>query len=453
MNELIAFFHSIYLATSRSVNSIMNTNLIIKLNSTTGLQASPEKVKINKLSSSISPLNFIKLLKEADNKVNPRIANVNKITKGIHETLKNSPELYFYKSKGLLIATQSCKILDRNRVELSFEDPEHEGIMDGGHNTFAVGIYIISELFGTNIKKWDDCKMFWDANYDELLTRFKEREEEFKFSIPIEIITPNEEDGALEEYYENLSEICSARNNNVQLTETSKGNQVGLYDLLKDLLDGEFDVIWKAGYSGKIKSEDVISLATIPLIFLRERGKIPSDIKSLNKISVYSQKSKCVEFFNDVVGHESISKYENGKYVLQDELVKSALHLTKDILKFFDRMYIEFPNLYHDASPGKFGRISAVVKTATRVPFLSTDIKSDYQYPFGFFVPLIAGLTELMKIENNAVRWKINPNQIDLSKIDLSQYVNIIKLVSFDPQKVGKQDVFYKEAENAFGNL
>lgn len=430
-------------------------NLIIRLNDSTGLQKSPEGVKINKLSSSISPVNFIKLLREADNKVNPRIAKVGTITKSIHETLENSPELMFFKSKGLLIATEVCKILDRNRVEVSFNDIEHEGIMDGGHNTFAIAIFLVEKLFNKKIKTWDECKLFWQENYDDIIQRFDERKDEFQFSIPVEIVTPTDDDGALEEYYDNISEICAARNNNVQLSEATKGNQVGFYDYLKELLDPNFEIIWKAGESGKIKSEDVISLATIPLIFLKTEGKLPDSIKGLNKISIYSQKSKCVDFFNSVLESSDVSDLKNGKHILKDEYVKSAISLTEDILKFFDKMYAEFPNLYHGASPGKFGRITAVNMAKSKGPFYTTDEFSSYQYPFGFFIPLIAGLTQLMILdeETETVTWKINPMALDLSKLDLSQYVNIIKLVNFDPQKIGKGEVFYKEAETVFDKV
>ena len=433
----------------------MFKKLILKLNDSNSLQISKEGVKINKLVSSISPSNFIKLLHEADNKVNPRIAKVNKITKSIHETLDTSPELLWLKSKGILLATESCKILDRNRIEITLTNTDFEGIMDGGHNTFAIAIYLIEKLFGKIVKTWDECKEFWNENYDEILMEFQKHQDEFHFSIPIEIITPNDEDGAIEEYYDYISEICSARNNNVQLSETAKGNQVGSYDHLKDLLQN-FDIIWKAGDHGKIKSEDVISLATLPLIFLRNNNFLPDEIKGLNKISIYSQKSKCVDFFNSIMAHPEISEENKGKYVLHNSYVKSALALTEDILQFFDNMYIEFPNLYHKASPGKFGRITAVNnKTQGRVPFHTTETLSDYQYSYGFFYPLVSGLTGLMEIdeEKEIVKWKINPNDLDLADLDLSQYVNIIKLVNFDPQKIGKGEVFYKEAEATFNKI
>src|SRR5437868_8811845 len=310
------------------------SNLILKLDHPHNLQTSLEGLKIQKLVSSISPLGFIKLLKDADNKVNPRIATVNPITKSILETLEFSPELFWFKSKGILLATESCELLDRNRIRISLSNLDYEGIMDGGHNTFAIAIYLIDQLFDVKIKDWVSCKIFWDENYEEILTKYESRRDEFNFSIPIEIITPNSEDGAVDEFYDFISEICSARNNNVQLKETAKGNQVGYYDYLKERLDDDFEIIWKTGGSGKIKSEDVISLSTLGLIFLKSKGKLPDDIKGLNKVSLYSQKGKCVDFFNDVVKNPEISDEEKGKYLLKSNAVRSALDLAPDILYF-----------------------------------------------------------------------------------------------------------------------
>jgi hypothetical protein len=430
--------------------------LILKLEHSNGFQTSLEGSKIQKIVSSVSPLTFIKLLKEADNKVNPRIATVNKITKSIHETLDISPELFWFKSKGILISTENCEILERNRIKITFDNLDYEGIMDGGHNTFAIAIFIIEKLFGNKLKNWDDCKLFWDENYEEIINRFESNQEIFKFSIPIEIITPNNEDGALEEFYDNISEICSARNNNVQLKETAKGNQVGYYDSLKEHLGSKYDIIWKTGDDGEIKSEDVISLSTLGLIFLKEKNLLPNELKSLNKISIYSQKGKCVDYFNEVISNSQVSYEEKGKYILNSNIVNSVLGMTDDILSFFDRLYIEFPSLYHKAAPGKFGRISSVNnKHQSKVPFGTTEQKSDYQYSFGFIYPLICGLTGLMEYDerNEEVYWKINPKNLDLNRLDLFQYVELIKIVNFDPQKIGKGVVFYNEAESIFQKL
>jgi len=430
--------------------------IIIRLNDANNLQPSPEGVKLNKLTSSISPTNFLKLLKKADNKVNPRIAKVNRITRSIRETLESTPELLWLKAKGLLVATESCRKLDRGRLEMTFDNEDFEGIMDGGHTTFAIATHIIESLFDVTIKTWEELKEFIAENYEKLLVEFKERANEFQFSVPIEIITPNGESGSTEQYYDYIAEICSARNNNVQLNETAKGNQVGFYDYLKEVLDDDFEVIWKTGGHGKIKSEDVISLATLPLLFLLEHQLLPVGFKGLSKTNIYSVKSRCVDYFNSIMDHHEISKEENGKHTLRNSYVKSALSLVGDILKFFDKVYMEFPNLYHRASPGRFGGINAVdTQRESKAPFFTYDMMLDKTYPFGFIYPLVCGLTGLMEIDEKKkkVSWRVNPMEIDLNTLSLTQYVNIIKLVNFDPQKVGKGDVFYKEAESIFEDV
>lgn len=59
-------------------------------------------------------------------------------------------------------------------------------------------------------------------------------------------------------------------------------------------------------------------------------------------------------------------------------------------------MYLKFPDLYHAAAAGKFGRIKSVsINRESRVPYYkvpyyTTEEKSDYQYSFGFFIHLFA---------------------------------------------------------------
>ena len=77
-------------------------------------------------------------------------------------------------------------------------------------------------VFDMATYKYDKGNITKAAN---IVAKFEEHKNEFNFTIPIEIITPTDEDGALDEFYDNISEICSARSNNVQLRETAKGNQ------------------------------------------------------------------------------------------------------------------------------------------------------------------------------------------------------------------------------------
>ena len=445
----------------------MNNNIIIKLNHKFEKQNSLEGKRICKIVSSISPRDFIRLLKMADNKVNPRTATVNTIVRNIEETLSVSPELYFFKTKGLLISTQSCDPLDRNRVKLSFNDTQTEGIMDGGHNAFAIGRFIYRKLYGDcKFKEWKDLKVFWDDenNYMDLENKYKEypSPDEFNFSIPIEIITPfDASEDALADFYDHIADICSARNSNVQLTDAAKSNQRGCYDYLKYIMPSDFQVIWKNGEAGITKVEDVTALACIPLIKLSSLNYFSDhgiDIGSLSKISVYSQKSKCVKYFGNVMMNKQISSTDKGKYILQDNTVKSALDLLVDIMRFCDKMYYYFPDLYN-FNGGSFGRITGVSKKGNKKfngPFNSFN-GSEYKYAYGFFYPIICGLTELMELENGALRWKLNPLYIDFSdetiKSVFTQYMNIVRILDYNPNKVGKDNSTYYEADSLMQKL
>jgi hypothetical protein len=429
-------------------------NLIIKLEHSNTFQPSLEGCRIQKIISSISPKTFIALLKEADNKVNPRSAKVNRITKSIYETLETSPELFWFKSKGILIATKNCEQLERNRIRITLSDTDYEGIMDGGHNTFAVALYLLEKLFDDErirLKDWYECKRFWNDRYEEILNRFSKRADQFRFTIPIEIIAPDGEQGSLDEFYDSIAEICSARNNNVQLPETSKGNQEGYYDPLKKLLANKYSIIWKSGDPGKIKADDVITMASLSLIFLDKQGLLPETFsKKLHGVSLYSSKGKCVDFYNSLM--EEIGERENGKSVLNDNLILSALSLTDSILKHFDRLYAEFGRMYNNFSPG-YGRMNAVKNTSSKVPFGTIKEEVPYIHPQGFIYPLLYGLIALMKYdeEQDEVSWIIDPSNINLFELDLGyQYIGMMRMVNYDPQKVGKNNAFYNEAESIY---
>ena len=148
-------------------------SLIIKLEHGNNAQKSNEGIKIQRISSSISPYHFVRLIGIADNQINPRAARENGITSDIRETLTYSPNIFWLKSKGILLATENCKLLDRGRISLTL-DGDREGIMDGGHNALAIAQFIILELFPDRkiMKSWQEYKDFWRENEKLILLFF-----------------------------------------------------------------------------------------------------------------------------------------------------------------------------------------------------------------------------------------------------------------------------------------
>lgn len=327
--------------------------------------------------------------------------------------------------------------------------------MDGGHNTFAIARFIIDKLFGIKFKKWDECKNYWNKNFDDIIKKFKEVENEprFQFSIPVEILYPNDSVGSLEDYYDAIAEICSARNNNIQLKETAKGNQVGCYDYLKEHLS-RYSIIWKTGDTGSIKSEDVIAMADIPLYFLQVEGLLPEEgIRKFNRVNLYSQKGQCISFFNEIIKNPKFSIEEKGKFILKSDLIKSALKMTEDIMKLFDQLYINFPALYNKNN-GSFGRIVEVKNKKSKVRFKTINKDCDYTYPDGYIYPLISGIIKFMIYDDatNTIQWRINPSskEFKVENLNIMKYTGWIKQLDYNPQKVGKTNLMYLEADEVF---
>ena len=313
-------------------------------------QVSKGDVKIDKIIGTIGIIEFVKLLRYANNEVNPRIATINRITKGIHDTLSVDDGTFVYKSKGLLIASENCELLERSRINLSFQNEGSEGIMDGGHNAFAIATFILQECFDLKLKKWSEVKEYWRGNYESILETVRQKESEGWLSglaIPCEFIFPSihererDEAGTMSSYHVNLAEICFARNNNVQLTKSTQSNYKGHYDYLKETISPEYGelISWKSGDEGIVKDTDICAIACIPLIFLQQKGLLPEGTPTLNKISIYSQKNNCVKWYEEVLEHGDISDYVQDKYVLKSKLVNSALDMTEELCKFYEKIF------------------------------------------------------------------------------------------------------------------
>lgn len=161
----------------------------------------------------------------------------------------------------------------------------------------------------------------------------------------------------------------------------------------------------------------------------------------------------------------NISELQLGKYNIIDSAVKSGFELVDDIIRFCDKVYYYFPYIYN-FNAGSFGRIKGVTQKENKTggyiskytgPFNTFEKKSTYDYAYGFFYPIICGLTELMKIENNKLSWIINPMTINFESDDIKQcfgiYTDAIKEMQYDPQKVGKSGLSYKLADIVMSNI
>lgn len=398
------------------------------------------------------------LLDSASLDANPRSAKRNNITVDIIDSIKFSPDTFVFQTKGILLGTSVYESLERNRYRLEFPDPQMEGILDGGHNALAIGMYILSLAVGQEkfdsmrIKNWSDFKDCWEKNSDiihEFVQEDKRQENKLDFLVPLEILVPSSEE-AINDFSNSLLNICASRNNNAQLTADTKANQKGFFEELKDFLPEQIsqEVEWKTNDGGRIKVRDLVALAMIPLSALNH--------KSLeNKFQpqmIYNSKGECVKLFDQLLSGQDVSKKTEGGYKreIHNEAVISALRIAGNLPELFDKIYKDFPEWYNK-NGGKFGARKEVStkenknnKIKKRAPFTGEEVS--FSYPSGWIVPVVFGLRSLLqKDTNGCLSWAVDPKNFldEYGEILVRRYTNLLDGYGYDPQKVGKSNGCY----------
>jgi hypothetical protein len=409
---------------------------------------------------------MLQLFDAADLEANPRSAKSGNVTEDILESITETPEIFAFKTKGVLVGASSYVRLQRNRLELSFINPKIEGVLDGGHNMLAIGTHILSKATGDmrvkrRIKRWPDFKDQWELYRKEVEHLRKsatnvDDEGPLDFLIPLEILVPSDLEDAevVEQFNGSLLAICSARNNNVELTLETKANKKGYYEDLRQALPTGVAqrVEWKTNDGGDIKVRDLIALAWIPLSAL----DLPYT-PELSPQNIYRNKGECAKMFDELMGLDAVSEPTDGEYTraLHNEQVRSAIILTGQLPELYDRIYRDFPYAYNDGG-GKFGNINVVkmskdMRTAPTTYFTGQPV--DYSYPDGLIMPLVYGLKSLIEVdENGLVDWKQDPfNFLDTCLPNIvKKYRVILDAFRFDPQKVGKNEGSYELVLDAF---
>jgi len=406
---------------------------------------------------------------------NPRAAKTGAVTTAILESLARTPELFPFKSKGILLGTSNYETLQRNRFELRFEDPASEGVLDGGHNMLAIGLHMLSTVVEerelARVSLWEEMKDLWQEYRDEL----KSVREEFEFLVPVELLVPSDADDerSVQQFEMSVLDICAARNNNAQLTQETKSNKLGFYDEIRERLDPAIakrvewkSNEWESSEARPIKVRDLLALSWIPLNKANEAQLLPLDI-SVTPQNIYRNKGECSKQFDKLMLNPGVSEPRDGPiHELINDTVASCFDILADLPKLYDKIYAEFPDAYN-SNGFRFGsntivRIydpakremakdkSAYIATQPTTPF--TDIPVYYRYPDGLIMPLVYGLKGLMKIKDDRVIWATDPFKfIDLYFKDIAgAYRLVLDMARFDPQKLAKNQASHEFAVGEF---
>lgn len=424
---------------------------------------------------------LIPMIDHLDLQANPRDSKTGNVTDAIQNSIEENPELFPFKTKGILLAASDYENLERGRIRVFFDNRNIEGILDGGHNTLAIGMLILKRACAfagvKPVRKrvtWSDFKQLWVERRD-LIKDYQESVRkpddvpacldgdtgELSFYVPIELLVPSNPDNKLcvEEFRRNLLEICEARNNNAELTTSAKANQQGIFETLKALFRENdpalYDRIeWKTNEGGDIKVRDIVSLAWIPLRHAPEvedaDGKM---VEPPAPVKMYSGKEDPLKRFERYMTSPSVSVSTSDYTVdLRNTQVYDALKLTVDIPKLYDYIYEQFPSLYNKAN-GSYGSINAVKKlnntsTVKTTPFGNKPV--DKASPEGFIMPLAYGLHTL--VDPETLTWRTDPMvflENNLQTI-VNRYVGVFKPLAWDPQKIGKAPMSYTTVEDTY---
>lgn len=408
---------------------------------------------------------------------NPRSSKTGAVTDAIQESIEHDPATLPFKTKGILLASSQYECLERNRIKLTPGDPNVEGILDGGHNTLAIGLYILQQVAdynGISLKKgsktWDDFKALWAEHHDMLDNYLEDMRHNpsighMDFLVPIELLVPRDptDYACVECFKSNLLDICAARNNNVQLQAAAKSNQRGYFDSLRHLMDEENPSVsnrieWKPNDGGDIKVNDIVALAWIPLQLITPvKDQFGRTIDPIAPRNLYSSKGGCLKQFERLMSSPDVTNETSIDYKreLHNSEVLSAFRITSQLPALYDYIYEEFPKLYN-AAGGSYGRITAV-KTLHRsktTPYSNKPIETPS--PEGFIMPLVYGLLALMeKVSVNGtskILWRQDPMEFLKNNLDkiVKNYSGLFSMCDYDPQKIGKNPQSYNQSLSAF---
>lgn len=436
--------------------------------------ASQRSGYVNRITGLVKIKHLIPLISELNLDANPRDSKVGAVTAAIRESLETTPEIFAFKSKGILLAASEYTELERRRYALKFNYPDLEGILDGGHNTLAIGMYVLDLALGDEapaalkqVKLWQDFKSLWDDSIPQIkayVASLTEEDAELNILVPVELLVPADLDDPIiaDDFNRSLLDICSARNNNVQLKVEAKANQHGYFESLKKALPEHLskEVEWRPNEGGEIKVVDLVALAWVPLRKLMQTESFDDEggkrVESVSPVQIYSSKGECVSRFERLMSSKSVSESANNGYAreLRNPKIWSAMQIAGKMPELYDLIYELFPAAYN-RQDGRFGKITPVKKMnsskSKQTKFSRKAI--DWRYPDGYIIPLVVGLETLIGVdeESGKLEWKTEPVAFLRKNLDdiVGKYKGIVEMVNYDPQKVGKAAAAYAAASDA----
>jgi hypothetical protein len=419
---------------------------------------------------------LVALIESVDLDSNPRNSKAGSITADIAESLERYPETFPLMTKGILISATNFRGLERNRYQLRFEDKSVEGVIDGGHNLLAVGLFVLGEaLSEASVKErigarviFSQFKSLFKQHYSEIESFLQDAKNDAILDrfVPLELLLPaSDSDADRLAFREALPLIQQARNNNAQLKNQTLADHAGIFEELKNAIDPTLRALieWKTNDGGVVDVRDLIALAWIPLSELDfdvvdRAGK---RITPPSSPQLYSSKATVLNRYVEFMESDDVGRAPaGGKYELRKEEVRQALELTSGLPSLFEQVSeILEPMFNHVAPKTKFADLT-VVETANKrkdIEHKFSRTRAPLAVPDGFVWPVITGFRALIRRDSEgSLAWGVDPFVFlhDHWQELADSFYTILENGQFDPQKVGKSklsyDLFYAKIDSIF---
>lgn len=461
------------------------SNFILKFDEVAVQPSKVDDASVQRAVGFVSVKNLIPLLNSASLAPNPRSAKRNSTIEGILGSLEDTPLLFRYKSKGLLISSHNVQVLERKRFRLEFTKEFVDGVLDGGHNLFSIAIFLLEQATEKGkfkwVKNWDHLDKAW-SEFGHVV---EDAEIGDEIQVAVELIFPTAEDETtLDEFDYAAFDISQARNANTAVKTEAFQNKLGFYDVLKENLPEELSrrVEWKPGVvedvdAKPISVRDIVALGWVPLNVANEAKLLPIKISVLPQ-NIYRNKGECSDKFNTLMMHEEVTEPIGGKAGQARRLihpsVASCLALAADFPRLVDLIYERFPRLYN-AGNYRFGRRNVVkyydpakvkelkaenkdadgytaIKPVTPY-FRRTSAEMKYKYPEALIIPFVTGLSALMEIKGGKVYWVTDDiDDLVLTKLEKAAplFDGQLDAYDWDPQRLAKSPSSHKQAASYY---
>lgn len=409
---------------------------------------------------------------------NPRAAKRNAVVNGILDTLQSEPALFRFKSKGLLLSSHKVEELERKRFRIEISKEFVDGVLDGGHNLFGLGLFLLQgvmpEVEWKKVKDWEQFDKAWESNKKAVKETIDDGTIEAEVSVELLYPSAADED-TLTAFDDAAFSISQARNANTQVADEAFQNKLGFYEPLRNALPEALSqrIEWKPGVienrdAKPIKVRDVIALAWIPLNVANENGLLPIDIH-VTPQNIYRNKGECSEKFGRLMRDDRVTEpiggAAGGVRQLRHAGVESCLEIAADLPRLMDDIYEAFPSAYNSGGKNNFGRQKAIsmfdpekiteLKSAGRsidgytatkptTPFFGEHtVRMKHKYPDAFIYPFVTALAALMEVKNGRVVWSVSdPRSVLLQKLEkvAPLFRGQLDAYDWDPQKVAKAE-------------